>query len=237
LTVIRDGTLSNSFITIKIGSDRKDYQVHKDLICFHFPYFDAAFNGKFKEGEEGVLELAATEESIFWLFLDWLYFGKLPERILCSDENDDGEAEEGEDDEYDPSPAYELHVFADRYNVPELRRALMEKIRSAWKAQERCLPSNEEITWLFNALPESSTLCKLVVDLFAYRFDPAADEKRDIKARSQLPWNVLLKLVLRTAEVRATYAGNMDFDGNCGYHEHVTAEEREACESGDKEQD
>jgi len=167
--------------------------VHKHLICFYSPYFDAAFNGTFKEGEVGALELAKVTKSSFRSFLDWLYFGRLPEYILYHDESGDdqsiGKKETGEDggNPYYPMSAYKLYVFADRYNVPELRKDLMEVIRSVWKAEGEYYPSNEETTWLFNALPESSALCTFMVDLYAYRFEPTWDNDVEIKARSQPP--------------------------------------------------
>jgi len=108
---LRDGILSNTFVTTKIGFKRKEYQVHKDLICYHSPCFDAAFNGTFREGEEGMLELADTAEHVFGLFLDWMYFGRFPS---YDEENDEEDDEEDDDEGYDPPNAERLYVFADR---------------------------------------------------------------------------------------------------------------------------
>jgi len=110
----------------------------------------------------------------------------------------------------------------------------MEAIGLAWTAKKGHLPYYRMITWLFDALPESSPLCKLMIDLCAYRFDTTEDSGGEIRARSHLPRSFLLNLMLRMAEVRAKCDEGLHYDGNCDYHEHATAEEREACGGGKK---
>jgi hypothetical protein len=62
--------------SVKVSSpDHKmqPFRVHKNYICHYSPYFDAAFNGSFIEGETQVLELEDTEPKIFGIFVNWLY--------------------------------------------------------------------------------------------------------------------------------------------------------------------
>jgi len=70
----RNGTIGSHVVTIKIGPGFKPYNVHKDLISHYSPYFRAAFEKeKFKEGQDGTLDLPEADERMFTIVLDWLY--------------------------------------------------------------------------------------------------------------------------------------------------------------------
>ncbi len=47
--------------------------VPKSLICCYSPFFDAAFNGQFVEGETQSMILEDVESEIFALLVRWLY--------------------------------------------------------------------------------------------------------------------------------------------------------------------
>lgn len=54
------------FVTIHVGKStsftkKKTYVVHKALICQLSPFFEAAFNSKFIEGETQTMELADVD--------------------------------------------------------------------------------------------------------------------------------------------------------------------------------
>jgi len=53
--------------------DKQTFLVHKKFICQYSPFFDAAFNGNFKEGTSQELDLQDTDPVAFSIFVDWLY--------------------------------------------------------------------------------------------------------------------------------------------------------------------
>jgi hypothetical protein len=55
-------------VTLCIGPDRKLYYVHKQLLCHHSGYFRAAYNGSWKEAEDGIT-LDFVEPEVFNIFL------------------------------------------------------------------------------------------------------------------------------------------------------------------------
>lgn len=61
-------------VTIKIKDvyDKKSHTflVHKPHICFYSPYFAAALNGQFQEGEKHELELGSVDSTAFAVFID-----------------------------------------------------------------------------------------------------------------------------------------------------------------------
>jgi len=42
------------------SADTKTFRIHKNFICYYSPFFDAAFNGKFVEGETQSMKLEDT---------------------------------------------------------------------------------------------------------------------------------------------------------------------------------
>ena len=60
-------------MTILVGPDESRHTVHKDLLCQKSPYFSAAANDCWKEGQEGRVPLPADDPSTFALYVQWLY--------------------------------------------------------------------------------------------------------------------------------------------------------------------
>jgi hypothetical protein len=72
-------TISNVIVTVEIGSEKTPFTVHKDLLTACSPYFKAAFEGPFREARDKSIPISDVEPKTFQLFLDWLYFRRLPE--------------------------------------------------------------------------------------------------------------------------------------------------------------
>jgi len=64
-------------VKISIGPDKKMYNVHKNLICHHSEYFRTAYNGHWKEAEDGVA-LDDINPAVFNIFVHWLYAQEVP---------------------------------------------------------------------------------------------------------------------------------------------------------------
>ena len=72
-------------VTIRVGSSH-EYKLSKDLLCKHSPYFEATFNGNFREGkelsttlkeEDGVVSKQSFELLIQWMYLGQVIFGDM----------------------------------------------------------------------------------------------------------------------------------------------------------------
>ncbi|OCK88754.1 uncharacterized protein K441DRAFT_690398 [Cenococcum geophilum 1.58] len=68
-------------VTIRIGSTNRKYKLLKTLICKQSPYFAAAFEGGFREGEEQSITLTEIDDVVsirsFELLVQWLYLGRV----------------------------------------------------------------------------------------------------------------------------------------------------------------
>jgi BTB/POZ domain len=69
-----------------VGKGKQAFGIHRDLICFHSPYFKATFQGRFEEAVTGEVVLENTDPKVFGLFADWLYTGQVKE-TLCGNES------------------------------------------------------------------------------------------------------------------------------------------------------
>ena len=71
----------DSIVEIVAGPEKRRLMVHKRLLCQNSPYFEAAFNGNFKEASENRLELPDESSDVAEEFVFWLYTGYLSKRI------------------------------------------------------------------------------------------------------------------------------------------------------------
>lgn len=69
-------------MTVQIGDGdaQESFPVHKDLLTACSPYFKAAFDGQFREATDKTIPIPDVTPTQFRLFLDWLYFRKLPKK-------------------------------------------------------------------------------------------------------------------------------------------------------------
>jgi len=102
-------------VTLYVGTKRKKFIAHKKLICC-VDFFDKAFNGPFKEGQEGLMYLPEDSSGAISLFLDWLYRGVLPSRSS---------------DEYLEN-LYNLYFCAAKLNIVNLKDMAMDKIQDVF---------------------------------------------------------------------------------------------------------
>lgn len=73
-----NGTMSKNIVQVEIANEEK-FIVHRDLLCYCSPKFQAALDGRVEEQAEGRLELDDVDQRTLNIFLEWLYFEKLPE--------------------------------------------------------------------------------------------------------------------------------------------------------------
>lgn len=63
-------------VTSKSG-ETEVFNVYKSFICYHSAFFDAAFNGSFKEGVDQEMDLPDVEPYVFGMFVSWMYTGDI----------------------------------------------------------------------------------------------------------------------------------------------------------------
>jgi len=219
-------------VKLTAGPNQKPYVIHKSLLCYYSPYFAAALNGSFKEAEENALKIdGGFRLEVVNLFFNWLYTQTIPEtrspeiRAILNR----GIESKDFDVEWDMLMTG-LYIFGDRYNVPKLRKDVMDKFYSKYELGDGTglpygVPSYGTVLKAFNGLPDNSKLCHFFVCIYGTKWDSGCDgaSAEEIKARDEVPRIFLSKVMLKMGDVRKY---NSQFDdeppmpGLCAFHEH-----------------
>jgi hypothetical protein len=151
--------LSGSII-VKVGSEEKNYVLHKALLSHHSGYFRGALSGNFKETDDGVIPLEDVGTDAFEVFVDWIYNVQLPEcvkhTIAVSGSGFDP------DNPTKISVRHRTYVLADRLLVPHLKRVLLNLSFGDYMRSSR--PSMGLVVYLFNNLAEGDPILQLLID-------------------------------------------------------------------------
>ncbi len=70
--------MGSETVSIFVGKKRKEFNIHKKLICEASKFFNDAFNGPYKEGQENRMHMPEDDPEVFSCFVDWLYRNPLP---------------------------------------------------------------------------------------------------------------------------------------------------------------
>ncbi|EAT38331.1 AAEL009769-PA [Aedes aegypti] len=100
----QESLINNKFqsdVTFLVGEKRQPIYAHKLLLIIASEYFNAMFNGNFKESTSGEIEVSDVEPDIFLEILRFIYCGK----VRLTIEN-----------------VLEIYVHAQKYMLNELRR-------------------------------------------------------------------------------------------------------------------
>lgn len=117
-----------------------------------------------------------------------------------------------------------LYVFAHRYAIPKLRRAVI----LAWQNNDEILqvmPDHSNVIAAYENLPPDAPLCRYFLDMYSVYWNPDRDDERTIALRSQLPQAFLFELVTMLARGERP---KMEKEW-CEFHEHESEEEKKLC--------
>ena len=78
-------------VTLIVGKKRKEYVVHKKLLCDSCKYFKDAFDGRIKEGNLGTMYMPEDDADVVAMFIEWLYKSHFPLMIKDSGIEKSGE--------------------------------------------------------------------------------------------------------------------------------------------------
>jgi hypothetical protein len=119
-----------------------------------------------------------------------------------------------------------LYVFAHRYDIPKLRRAVIR----AWQTNDEILqsmPDHSNVIAAYHDLPPTSPLCRYFLDMYTVYWNPDNDQDENtIALRSQLPQPFLFELAVVLARGERP---KVEKDW-CEFHEHENDEERRLCQ-------
>ncbi|KAL8657364.1 MAG: hypothetical protein Q9226_001990 [Calogaya cf. arnoldii] len=107
---------NNPIVVLKVRPKKTRFDVHKRQLCEVSPFFEAAFNGRFRE-KDGTMYLMEDDVHAFEHFIQWVY------------ERDVGILLEGENKDIllaRMRELFDVFILADKYVVPVLKNEIME---------------------------------------------------------------------------------------------------------------
>ncbi|KAI9797577.1 MAG: hypothetical protein M1835_007841 [Candelina submexicana] len=125
--------LTPDMVDIYVGSKRKQYHLHKPLLCHQSEFFKKAFSGDFKESEERALYLPDDDPTAFELFIHWLYTGRL-------------------DEPWGPGgrrPYIKLYILASKFCMESLANATIDRLQVFYATSQRH-PDIDMIAMIWN---------------------------------------------------------------------------------------
>lgn len=174
-----------------------------------------------------MIPLEDVDPAIFNLFIEWLYTQRLP----ASDEARLwGQVAATSGLTSVLMLQLQLYVFANRFQVPLLRRTLNRMI--IYWSPDSTSPSRQVI-YAFANLPSTDPILDFFVDIHFVQWELRHDKywhQEDLF--SKLPHEFLLRFMHRVGEWRRcrsySLVGKLNLD-SCSYHEHESEEDKHRC--------
>jgi hypothetical protein len=168
---IRHRLLSGPTVDIYVGSEKKHWSIHKNLLCHHSSYFETEFQGHEVPKKETVashntLELPDDDPRGFELLVKWLYQGHLEDVSHMTDEA-----------KYDYAVAcHKLYQLCDKFDMILVKNMAMDAYRRNLNAAQ-LVPDADEINEIYRASPRGSPFRKLMTKIAARQImDPGVDK-------------------------------------------------------------
>ncbi|KAH8730249.1 hypothetical protein GQ44DRAFT_823580 [Phaeosphaeriaceae sp. PMI808] len=223
------------FATVIVGQDQERFVVHEHLLTTHSKFFRAALTGRFKESKDKVVMLAEEDSSFFEFFIHWLYYRRLPEKDSLDDEELVSHWR-GKDSGI--SNAIKLYIFGGKYDIQQLRRALIDKLYGLVLLGGRvvidgnheayigkALPSSMDTDLAFDELDSGDPLCQFLVDVQCYLGKRMKDGFHSFSSKPFL--NGVLGRYRQIID--GQIIKNRIKMKLCDYHEHGDQEDGDAC--------
>ncbi|PQE07901.1 btb poz domain containing protein [Rutstroemia sp. NJR-2017a WRK4] len=177
----------NEMVTIHVtDADGKvfNFVLHKSFLCYASPFFDAAFNGNFVEGQTQSMKLETSEQA-FGMLVD----SEDNYNSSCCPNDEDG----------DPPPEHvnhliELWILADKILMPTLQNMVMDQIYTiSWLLFDQCGLDVQAINFnlVYNNTTTESPLRALVVSIFN-----VCSYALDLEFMAHLPREMVLELYM-----------------------------------------
>ncbi|KAI5197548.1 hypothetical protein E4T38_07964 [Aureobasidium subglaciale] len=163
--------LSGPTIDFYVGSERRHWSLHRNLLCHHSPYFESEFlaNESPKSSKKSELELPDQDPVGFELLVKWLYQGTLDDTSDMTDEK-----------KYDYSVAcHKLYLLCNKFDLPILRNESIDRYRQGL-LEAQLVPDAEEINEIYRSSPPGSPFRKLMAQIAARQImDPDSEKNAE----------------------------------------------------------
>jgi len=148
--------LDGPIVEICVGKQphQKIFSVHQGLIAPRSEFFERAFNGNWKEAESRLVNLPEDDATIFSLYVQLLYTGK----ILTQD--DDGEF----------NKLCQLYVLCEKLQDTDAKNEILQAMLATIRGgMPSWAPGLLALKTIYRGTPDNSPARRLLLDIFVER--------------------------------------------------------------------
>ncbi|KAM0799296.1 hypothetical protein BDR22DRAFT_856065 [Usnea florida] len=144
----------DTIVQIKVGPQKRLFNMHKRLLCNTSAFFEAALNGNFKESKTQTIEMAEDDADVFHCFQYWAYTGVI-------------DREPRDHSEISWRTLIDLYIFAEVRCIPALQNSAMNVLIRKHESSPRA--PIEEYRYIYENTAKSSPLRKFLAMWAAHR--------------------------------------------------------------------
>ena len=209
---LRERLLSGPTVEIYVGSQKRQWTLHQNLLIHHSSYCEREFQSQ--DYEKSKLDLPDDDPIGFELLVKWLYQG-----ILNS--SSDFSSDEAK---YDHAVScHKLWMLCDRFEMPKLKNLAMDTYRRCLN-ESQLVPDADEINEIYRSSPVSSPFRVLMVKIAARQIMDPEVERSAEAYRKCLEDNPHFAIEV-IGEIRRMSKGMLFNDPTkgdvCSYHDHA----------------
>ncbi|KAL8734578.1 MAG: hypothetical protein Q9166_001478 [cf. Caloplaca sp. 2 TL-2023] len=148
--------LTGEAINVFVGTSKKPFIVHRDLLIAKSTFFNAALTGTWKEATEGKIRLTEEDPAIFSTYVLWIY----NQNWTC----------DGDGKELTFDACCRLYILADKFGSEALQNLAIDKLRHRVMGKHTGLHL-PTIAFAYEATLPGSPLRKLLADYIVLKAD------------------------------------------------------------------
>lgn len=177
-----------TIVKVKLGANMHRYTIHQELLAACSKHFRNTLKGPIQKGQDSEVTLTDVTKGTFEAFMHWLCSHELLDNPQKRHRNRD--------------QLFALYAFAARYQIPSLQKVSMNAYFVKCTDSD-CLPTYETVIEAFELFPETSPICKFLVDIYCERFRPNYDDSQEKQLRSKLPHKFLVNCLLKSPKLKS----------------------------------
>lgn len=204
------------YIIVLVGSEKKTFVVHKNIVCQSSRFFRAATTGQWKKATKKTVPLPDIKPEIFGAYVGWLYTGDI-------------DVKASPDIKYNASMDWptlaEIQLkltgafcLGDYLQDSKFRNSVVDEFKAVVEGGKKVLTPNTK-QYLWNHVNQDSQLMDMIVDyhitgLKPDKFDEGVDE---------YPYDFIVKIAQRAIRHRRVDVDKRMPENRprCYYHDHI----------------
>lgn len=196
-------------VDVFVGTERKKFHLHRDLLCDRSEYFKACFGGEFTEAKKKELHLPEDNIDGFELFVEWLY-GATLKRI---------------EDEEAVFTHIALLLLANKLCLEHLRNEIMDLIIRFYRVYP-ALVEPQSLSYIYEHTSDDDPLREFTVQLVAWTIietevtNLSIDYKKLIWLAGDFAVDLTSYLMMSSADLKIAYVNDPRSLSNCAFHKH-----------------